>query len=71
MILQYQPQILQSTKSHTSQMIRRKKPEKSNRNTMDNFREDGRLLTIERDLDEIDKNAIYIPWDKVKKDLGL
>ena len=52
-------------------MIRRKKPEKSNRNTMDNFREDGRLLTIERDLDEIDKNAIYIPWDKVKKDLGL
>jgi hypothetical protein len=29
------------------------------------------MRVLEKDLDEIDAVAQYVPWDKVKKDIGL
>ena len=33
--------------------------------------EEHHMRVLEKDLDEIDAVAQYVPWDKVKKDIGL
>lgn len=59
------------TPSTWSALSRLKEPGKTLGDTVAVLIAEHQLRTLERDLDEIDKDAHYIPWDKAKKELGL
>ena len=48
-----------------------KPPGKSLGDTVADLITEHQKRTLERDLDEIDANGNFIPWDKAKKELGL
>jgi hypothetical protein len=48
-----------------------KPPGKSLGDTVSDLITEHQRRTLERDLDEIDANGQFIPWDEAKKELGL
>ena len=48
-----------------------KTPGKSLGDTVAELITEHQRRALERDLDEIDANGQFIPWDKAKKELGL
>lgn len=48
-----------------------KPPGKSLGDTVADLIADHQKRVLERDLDEIDANGTFIPWEQAKKDLGL
>jgi hypothetical protein len=48
-----------------------KPPGKSLGDTVADLITEHQKLMLERDLDEIDENGDFIPWEKAKKELGL
>jgi hypothetical protein len=48
-----------------------KTPGKSLGDTVSDLITEHQRRTLERDLDEIDANGQFIPWEKAKKELGL
>ena len=48
-----------------------KPPGKSLGDTVSDLITEHQKRALERDLDEIDANGDFIPWGKVKKELGL
>jgi hypothetical protein len=48
-----------------------KPPGKSLGDTVSDLITEHQKRTLERDLDEIDANGDFIPWEKVKKELGI
>jgi len=48
-----------------------KPPGKSLGDTVADLITEHQKWMLERDLDEIDANGNFIPWDKAKKELGL
>jgi hypothetical protein len=48
-----------------------KTPGKSLGDTVAELITEHQRRSLERDLDEIDANGQFIPWDKAKKELGL
>jgi hypothetical protein len=59
------------TPSTWASLSRLKEPGKSLGDTVADLIAEHHLRALERDLDQVDKNATYVPWDKAKKDLGL
>jgi hypothetical protein len=59
------------TPSTWSALSRLKEPGKTLGDTVADLIAEHQARALERDLDEIDKNAHYVPWDKAKKELGL
>jgi len=48
-----------------------KTPGKSLGDTVSDLITEHQKRALERDLDEIDANGQFIPWEKAKKELGL
>jgi hypothetical protein len=48
-----------------------KTPGKSLGDTVADLITEHQRLALERDLDEIDENGDFIPWEDAKKELGL
>jgi hypothetical protein len=48
-----------------------KPPGKSLGDTVSDLITEHQRRALERDLDEIDANGDFIPWEKAKKELGL
>ena len=48
-----------------------KPPGKSLGDTVSDLITEHQKRTLERDLDEIDANGDFIPWEKAKKELGI
>jgi len=59
------------TPSTWADLSRLKEPGKTLGDTVADLIAEHQLRTLERDLDEIDKDAHFVPWDKAKKELGL
>jgi hypothetical protein len=59
------------TPSTWASLSRLKEPGKSLGDTVADLIAEHQLRTLERDLDQIEKTAKYVSWDKAKKDLGL
>ena len=59
------------TPSTWASLSRLKEPGKTLGETVADLIVEHQLRALERDLDEIDKDAHYVPWDKAKKELGL
>ena len=48
-----------------------KAPGKSLGDTVSDLITEHQRRTLERDLDEIDENGDFIPWEEARKELGL
>jgi len=48
-----------------------KKPGKTLGETVADLISEHQRATLERDLDEVDASATYVPWDDAKAELGL
>jgi hypothetical protein len=59
------------TPSTWSDLSRLKEPGKTLGETVADLIAEHQLRTLERDLDEIDTDAHFVPWDQAKQELGL